>query len=255
MMKLTRFLDRLPEETSVLKLLIGSSRKQTTEAIFVLEGTEPTLKSTGDITPELIDWDSAAELILSEAEALGWGSDHTHIRLNAKLANGSHLKSVTISTPLESEEQGLERGDQSQSILHLTNGLLAMSREVRNTLAIVSDSLAHRESVYADVLSELLDARRDQADAESSAQAMHMQMSNQMGDAGNEFKHEALSQLGEIVKTVMGGKTATAPTLDQIKNWASENPTFWKDLFSDPEIVQEVMRHWQAQEIPSDDLE
>ena len=253
MIKLTRFLDRLPAETSVLKLLIGSSRKQTTEAIFVLEGTEPTLKSTGDITPELLDWDSAAELIMAEAEALGWGTDHTHIRLNAQLANGSHLKSVTISTPLESEEQGLQSGDQSQSILHLTNGLLAMSREVRNTLAIVSDSLAHRESVYADVLSELLEARRDQADAESSAQALHMQMTNQQDESGDEFKHEALSQLGNIVNTVMGTKNVSAPTLDQIKNWASQNPSFWKELFSDPEIVQEVMTHWQAQESPAGD--
>ena len=44
MLKLTRFLERLPEETAVLKLLIGSSRKQTTESIFVLEGADPNLK-------------------------------------------------------------------------------------------------------------------------------------------------------------------------------------------------------------------
>ena len=254
MLKLTRFLERLPEETAVLKLLIGSSRKQTTESIFVLEGSQPNLKNVGDIAPELIDWDSAPETILTEAEELGWGQDHTHLRINAKLADGSHVKSLTLSTRLQSEEGVMTNGDQSQSILHLTNGLLAMSREVRNTLAIVTDSLAHRESVFGEVMGELLEAKRDQAEAEAGQMGMHMAMENLNNDSDGEFKQEAMSQLGSIIKTIMSGRPAVAPTVDQIKNWASQNPNFWTDLFSDPEIVQEVVSHWQESQTQNNDI-
>jgi hypothetical protein len=244
MLKLVRFLERLPEETAVLKLLIGSSRKQTTESIFVIQGAEPTLKNIGDIAPELIDWDSAPEIIMTEAEELGWGTDHTHIRINAKLADGSHVKSLTLSTPLKSEEGVMTNGDQSQAILHLTNGLLAMSREVRNTLAIVTDSLAHRESVFGDVMTEFLEAKRDQAEAEAGQMGMHMAMENLNNDSNGEFKQEMMSQLGGIVKTIMSGKMQGTPTIDQMKNWASSNPAFWTDLFSDQEITAEFIKQW-----------
>mgnify|MGYP003629001973 FL=1 len=148
----------------------------------------------------------------------------------------------------------MTNGDQSQSILHLTNGLLAMSREVRNTLAIVTDSLAHRESVFGEVMGELLEAKRDQAEAEAGQMGMHMAMENLNNDSDGEFKQEAMSQLGSIIKTIMSGRPAVAPTVDQIKNWASQNPNFWTDLFSDPEIVQEVVSHWQESQTQNNDI-
>jgi hypothetical protein len=252
-MKFTRFLERLPEESAVMKLLIGNSRKQELQAIFVLEPHEPKMR-TGDIMPELITWDEAHELILAEAENLGWGTDYTHIRINVKDVDMKHLKSLTLSKRCDDQDGMMSNGDQSQSIMHLTNGLLAMTREIKQTLAIVTDSLAHREAVMGEMFTEMLEAKRDVAEAEGTAMAMDIAM--QAGDMNeqNQFGQEALQQLGEIAKVIMGGQQKKEMTPEDaaaiVKDWMVNKPEIINGVMANQEISEGLLAHFMAQQSP-----
>jgi hypothetical protein len=252
-MKLTRFLERLPEESAVFKLLIGDSRKQETQAIFVIEPHQPKMRS-GDIAPELIAWDDAQEALLNEAENLGWGTDHTHIRINVKAADMTHLKSLTLSRRCEDFDPYLSSSDQSQSIMHLTNGLLAMTREVKQTLAIVTDSLAHREAVMGEMMQEMLEAKRDVAEAEGNAMALDIAMQAEDINNKNEFSQEALQQLGEIAKVIMGGQQKKDITVEEatsiIKDWMTNKPEIIQGVVNNPEIQGELVSAFMAHQSP-----
>jgi len=243
MEKLDRYLERLPESASVLKLKTGTATKHVLEAIYVFEGTEPRIRES-DITPELIERMTAAAIIIEEAENLGWGVDFTHIRLHAYDADMSHLKSLSLPRSIEAKEA---EGESAASIGHLTHGLLAMSAEVRRTLHIVTESLAHRESMHADIIESLLEAKRDQAEAEAN----HMRLENYLDEEGihqaDSFKATAVEQLGQILQTVMNAKSGNGiPTADQLKNWIQSNPDMLNSLFEDKDLMDSLISAYMA---------
>jgi len=244
MLKLTRFLERLPEETAIIKLLVGDSRKQTTVAIFVIEPHEPKIRA-GDIIPEKITWEEAEELIMTEADNNGYGVDHTHLRINAKSITNQHLKSLTLSRRKQDHDELMTNGEQSQSIMHLTNGLLQLTREVKNCLGIVTDSLAHREAVMGEMFQELLEAKRDVAEAEANTMALDVAIQAEEARDQSGFQQEALGQLGEIVKTVMGSRgnreLSQEEALGILKSWMVDKPEIIDAAFQDEEISAGIM--------------
>ena len=248
MEKLDRYLERLPDSAAVLKLKTGTATKHVLEAIYVFEGTEPKIRES-DISPELIERVSAAAVIIEEAENLGWGVDFTHIRLHAYDSQMSHLKSLSLPRAIEAPEAA---GESAASINHLTHGLLAMSAEVRRTLHIVTESLAHRESMHADIIESLLEAKRDQAEAEAN----HMRLENYLDEEGihqsESFKTTAVEQLGAILQTVMNAKAANGiPTAEQLKNWIQSNPDMLNSLFDDEDLMNSLISAYMARNEPA----
>lgn len=243
-MKLQRFLERLPESTAVIKLKTGSATKQVLEAIFVIEGKEPKMQ-TGDLTPEYLNFDNAESIIVEEGENLGWGEDFTHIRLHAYDEDMNHLKSLSLPRTLKTNESDSVGPD--QAIAALTAGMLQMSAEVRRTLTIVTESLAHRESMQAEIIESLLEAKRDQAEWE----ARHMHLENYLDEEGmresDSFRTQAVQQLGEILQAVMGAKNMT-PSVQDLKNWIAGNPDLLNTMFEDSELMDSVIAAYMARQ-------
>lgn len=248
--KLEKFIERLPDELSVLKLHTGTSQKNHLQAVYVINGTSPRIQS--QILPQLIDRSEAPEEILTEAENLGWGTDFTHIRVMGYTEEMEYLKSIQLSQPIQwVDDTPNTNGDYPQAITQLTQGMLAMSAEIRRTLHVVTEQLAHRETVQAEMIETLMDSRRMQAEAEAN----HMRLENYLeaeGLAGNDtFKAAAMEQLGSIFQTVIAAKNA-APSIDTIKAWANSNPEFVDTLIEDEELVSKVVNAYMTKQATTD---
>ena len=246
--KLQRFLERLPDTAAVIKLKTGSSTKHVLEAVYVFDGMAPKLKKS-EFVPELIDRNAAESIILEEAENLGWGEDFTHVRLHAYDEDMQHLKSLSMPRKLEAAAPI----GSDQSISALTQGMLQMSAEIRRTLSVVTESLAHRESMHSEIIESLLEAKRDQAEAE----ARHMHLENYLDDEGirdsDDFRKTAVEQLGSILETVIAAKSSNGiPTIVQLKNWLSGNPDMLDAMFDDQDLMDTVMSAYMARQAEAD---
>ena len=247
--KLQRFLERLPDSSAVIKLKTGSSTKHVLEAVYVFDGMAPKMKKS-EFVPELIDRNAAESIILEEAENLGWGEDFTHVRLHAYDEDMQHLKS--LSMPRKISEAPPIGSD--QSISALTQGMLQMAAEIRRTLSVVTESLSHRESMHAEIIESLLEAKRDQAEAE----ARHMHLENYLDDEGlrdsDDFRRTAVEQLGSILETVINAKANSngIPSIEQLKNWLSGNPDMLNAMFDDQDLMDSVMSAYMARQAEAD---
>ena len=247
MVKLQRFIDRLPQpDTAMIKLLIGDSRKQTLEAVFVFEGHEPKLK--GDITAELVTYDDVIECIQIEAENLGWGEDFTHIRLNAQTVEGLHIKSLTLSK-ITKESQG-EQKDMGQVFLHLTNCLDRSNRVLCQTIDRLGETLNNERNFSSEVIQEAIQSRRETIDAEATALSYELALQHATGDERKNLLQEALSSLSQIAKPIIEANKPKKPTPEEaigmIKSMIFEDPNIVGQVMADDEIsgkiIEEVMK-------------
>tara|TARA_Y100000114_G_scaffold153764_1_gene174429 strand:- start:581 stop:1360 length:780 start_codon:yes stop_codon:yes gene_type:complete len=220
--QLSNFIDRMADDMSVLKLLIGDSRKQQTEAIYIIEGTEPEIK-IGDLVPQLLTREEAADIILEDATELGWGSDYTHMRLNVKDGAMRHLKSITLRRQLEDGQNGTG-GDIAQSFGHVTDALLQMAKELQRTVATTTGALAHERELNREMMEYMIEARRDTVEAE--AQAMALDIALNQDNKGESFQSEALGRLESIIKAVAGARQELTPeeAVGTVEKWIHERP-------------------------------
>lgn len=248
-MRLTKFLDRLGEEVAVLKLLVGNARKQTTEAIFIVEPHEPRLKATGDMMPESVSLDEAEDIILQEAENLGWGEDHSHIRINAKSVEGLHLKSLTLTKTISArpgmESNGIPMG-MGQAFQYMGQVVDRSNKALIEGMQMLSYSLDHERNLNAEMMDNMMRNRRELAEAETAVMAMDLALSEESQESRSAVTKEALDQLGGIAKTIMQAKNPQKPTrsqiLDQIRSYMTDDPDLIQAAMNDPSISTQILQ-------------
>ena len=245
-LKVQKFLDRLGTEIACLKLLIGTSRSQNTEAIFIIDPHEPAIK-TGDLVPELIDLDEAPDLILEEAENLGWGTDHTHLRINAINDKGGHLKSLTLSKPLQRLYNRPQQGDSSteQAFQYMAQVVDRSNRVLVETVSMLSHSLDHERAVNAEMVENWVHTKRELVDAEGAVLALNMALDDDSKEEKNALNKEALEQLGSIAKTIMKAKQPAPPSrldiIAQLKNYVNNDPELIRAAMADESLAAAIM--------------
>ena len=253
--RLNKFIDRLGENVAVVKLLVGSSRKMQTEAIFVIEPHEPILKNS-DIVAELINLSDMEELIINEAENVGWGTDHTHMRINAKDIEGNHLKSLTLSRSLEHQDEPiLNSANHNIFNSHMAAALDRSTRAVVDCLHLVTNDLAHERAINSENISLLMEARRDQIEAEGQSMAMSLSMDADDNSDKMSMTSEAITQLTSIAQTIMGAKKAptAAEFIEMIDKYTDGDPNLIKAALANEKIAGKIMEAYMATQSPTED--
>lgn len=237
----SQWLQKLPDNTCSIRIRCGTGRSVPTVAVLALEGAKVSDKAS-EHTPERVG--SLEEMVERTEEVLrdaGYPEESPRVRIHAHGSKGGELRSIQYThtggpTPGSSQEPVWT------VVRDLTNGLLAACAENRKVVDILSETLAHRESVMAEALEAAMEYRMHMQDAQLHQAVAEMSIPD---DAPEEdgFSGAATRLLEQVASQMMGGGTVDAATLRDLVN---EDPTILDDLVQDDELVGRVFTAYQA---------
>ena len=244
----TEWLNALPDTATHVRVRVGTGRQLPTVAIVALDGAETS--KAGDHEPLVVgSIDELAQRAEAEAMAAGWPEDYPTVRFHAYGASGREMRTYQSSKALTGLGQAAGPGGPEWMVIgRLTDGLLSMAGECRRTVAILSDTLNHRETMMADALESALASRQDAQDAEVQAYAAQVVAEEALGD--DEEGGLAGQLLQQVANAVMSNRIGGPLDADGLRAVLDANPSILDDLIDDEELIGRVFSAYQAKRAP-----
>lgn len=209
MRKLELFLNRLPENVSLLIVRSGDTRK-TEEVCGHFEF--PTENNN--------------QLIEDILESLP--TENMKFRVLA-MDNGKQIKGITI--PERRTATNL-----TDPIEALTKGFLDMSYQVERILSTANNTIEHQQDTIEYLVDSLVESREEAGDNQLAVALLEMEKNALEEQAGTSAKEKAL-ELGEKVLSQMMTPKITPET---IKNLLKTNPELLAEFLKDEELVGQI---------------
>jgi len=228
------WIEKLPQSSVMIRIRVGDTSLQTVATIAIEgRGYRDTDSDFAAIWHTLED---LPDVITSSLEDNGYGDLYKKGRLHAYDVKGKSNSSRAI-TATHGRIATLSGAD--RAIEKLTEGLLAATAENRKVIAILAETLTHREDRMSEAIDAAMDSRADALDAD--AYSMALEMLNESPEEGNDpLKTQAATVLGQVANMFTGQQNQNqAPTKEQIRNWVS-NPEFVKEMMQDPDIQADL---------------
>ena len=228
---------RLPEQACLFTLSVGNGRKL--EQIFrvvtskgIENGYQPKPNDKNE-TFQAENLDDVLDQIENVLNDSGFGYEYEKARIFAYSFDGKHLNSKLIRKDNNKEQTG-----EVSAITALAQNNIAMSNEVRRTLAIVTDSNVRLLELISSMAEGFVEAKREQVQSESEKLAYEMVLENAMHEDDNSVKEQGLNVLNTIAQTLMGKGIDAETIKDTIKN----DPGVVDSFVDDDEVVNAVMQ-------------
>jgi hypothetical protein len=253
---ISQWIAALPEDTGAIRVRVGSGRSLPVCAVFRLEGAKV---SKGDHDPiECDDLDDLANQAELAAQDAGWPIEYTTARIHAYTMEGLEKRSKLFRhQPAPEAAAGMS--PEWGIIGRLVDGNLAMMAEARKSIDILTETLAHRETLTAEALENALQSRQDAQDAEMQAYAQSLVVDERLAfeedDPTPGIGHEILGQVAQVLMAQAGGGLAD---VESLKDLVNNRPDILDDLVNDDDLVGQVLGAYQARmnreaEAPADE--
>tara|TARA_B100001123_G_scaffold448847_1_gene611657 strand:- start:175 stop:966 length:792 start_codon:yes stop_codon:yes gene_type:complete len=240
---LNQWINNLPKTTAMIRVRLGgeTSRLSTVGTIAIIgrgyNGSdsefEPIECELEDVVDQLVD-------LMSDN---GWETDHKCARIHACSKAGKQIrsKSLTASKGRAQEISGAER-----ALEKMTDGIISLSMEMRRSLGVLSDALAHREQVTADSIDQAIQSRW--GELESDSYATLLEQIQRMEDVSSNNQDDTVKeQAGLALTKVLSMFGSPQPNPHElIREWI-KNPEFVRDVMSDPDIQEQILRAYRDQ--------
>jgi len=226
------WLEKLPVTTDMIRVRVGGQTLHTV-ATLAIEGRSYTDKDS-EFAPIWIPLEDLCDSIFDSLSENGFGEEHTKARLHA-YRKGKPLKSkaITATTGRAATQSGTDR-----AIEKLTDGILQSCAEMRKTVAILSETLAHREERLSDAIDVAIDSRAAEVDADGYARILEM-----LADAGDEIQDDGATedplklQAAQVLQSVAGMFTNSQeakqkPSVENVREWVN-NADFINEMMQD----------------------
>jgi hypothetical protein len=239
---LTEYLETLPDDTAAVRIRVGDNNNPPTVAMIALGAYKSKDNQYAPIYVE--DLEELAQAVEGEALEAGWPEESPVLRLHAYTASGGQLptfsrtaKGVAGTSPTGGD------GPLYAIIGRLVDGHLAFGAEMRRTVDILTETLAHRETMAQEALESALSSRQDAQDAEMQAYAAQL-AADEMGqiESNGPFDGAAGDMLAGLLAKFTGQPEADAEGLADI---IDSDPSILDDLVQDEGLMGRVMAAWQ----------
>ncbi len=238
---LSEYLETLPDDCAAVRIRVGDNNNPGTTAVVAL----PAYRSKDNQYAPLIveDAEQLAQVVEAEAHEAGWPEEHPVLRLHAYTATGGQLPTFSRTAgPTQGATTPQGSSPEWAIIGRLVDGYLAFGGEMRRTVDILTETLAHRETMANDALESALASRQDAQDAEMQAYAAQL-AADEMGqvESNGPFDGAAGDMLAGILAKFTGQPEANAEGLADI---IDADPSILDDLVQDPGLMGRVMESW-----------
>ena len=241
---IAQWITALPEDTGAIRVRVGSGRSLPVCAVFRLAGAKV---SKGDHDPiECDDLDDLANQAELAAQDAGWPIEYTTARIHAYTLEGLEKRSKLFRHQPAPEVAG-GISPEWGIIGRLVDGNLAMMAEARKSIDILTETLAHRETLTAEALEQALQSRQDAQDAEMQAYAQSLVVDERLAFEENDqapgIGHEIL---GQVAQVLMAQAEGALPNAESLKDLVNARPDILDDLVNDDDLVGQVLGAYQA---------
>ena len=234
---ITQWVESLPATVALLRVRVGEGTKLHTVGTVAIE----TRGYTGDDSehePQFVDISGAADAVSDILEENGFGEDHRKARIHAHTKSGKQVKTKSLTA---TTGRAVTTSSSDRALEKMTDGILAMAGEMRRSLAVLSDTLTHREGLLTESINASLTSRVDALDADAHSKMMEWMMESAEPDQNDELKSHASEMIGTVLEMIGGGKKApVTPTADQVREWVKQ-PSF-RDMCKDPDLQAELLQ-------------
>ena len=232
-----QFLESLPEAAAAVRVRVGSGRSPSTVAVVASDTlSEKARGNLGQTAVTECDADELVSQVLTELDANGWPDEHPTARLHVIDVEGKQLKSWQQTATAPTGEDG---GAFASVVRRLTDGLMESNAEIRRCLDVVTDSLAHRESVLAHALEATIEAKQAQVDAEGAALAARLEAL--AGEAEDPLRAAAAESLQAVAGVLMGGAQGGELTAENVVALLEARPELARELARDERVAGLVL--------------
>ena len=241
---LTQWVDTLPSTAALLRVRVGEGTKLHTVGTVAIE----TRGYTGDDSehePQFVDISGAADAVSDILEENGYGDDHRKARIHAHTKTGKQCKTKSLTA---TTGRAVTASSSDRALEKMTDGILQMAGEMRRSLAVLSDTLQHRENLLTDAINSSLSSRVDALDADAHSKMMEWMMDSSTDTADDEFKNQASTVLQSVVGMLTGAKGPMKPTAEQVRQWV-HTPEF-REMVRDPELQAEFIQAFMDMDEP-----
>lgn len=243
----------LPDDIVAVRVRVGTSKKLATVAVVAVADHADAWASAE--TPvhraeDRSDLPDTVELVAGDA---GWPTDFRTCRLDsfdaARKPGPSWQQSARKdAVDLDAGASTLQAGAfgaMASALERMAAENTRMVAEARRTMAVLGESLAHREEVTSDLMSEVIRAGQQVNDAESELLASGVQHLIEAESANDPLKEQAVKVLGDLSAMFTGG----APDLDAdaVADLLNSRPDLARDLTQDQRVVAAFQRAMRAQ--------
>ena len=228
------WIEKLPQSSVMIRIRVGDTSLQTVATIAIEgRGYRDTDSDFAAIWHTLED---LPDVITSSLEDNGYGDLYKKGRLHAYDVKGKSNSSRAI-TATHGRIATLSGAD--RAIEKLTEGLLAATAENRKVIAILAETLTHREERMTEAIDAAMESRADALDAD--AYSMALEMLNESPEEGTDpLKTQAATVLGQVANMITGQSPNRTPSKEEIRSWMS-NPEFIREMMQDPDIQADFM--------------
>lgn len=233
---LTQWVDTLPSTVALLRVRVGEATKLHTVGTVAIE----TRGYTGDDSehePQWVDITGAADAVADILEENGFGDDHRKARIHAHTKTGKQCKTKSLTA---TTGRAVTASSSDRALEKMTEGILQMAGEMRRSLAVLSDTLTHREGLLKEAIDSSLTARVDALDADAHSKMMEWMMESTDDEQGDELKSQASTVLQSVVGMLTGKMGPMTPTADQVRQWV-HTPGF-REMVKDPDLQAEFIQ-------------
>lgn len=244
---LTQWVESLPNNVALLRVRVGDGTKLHTVGTVAIEG-RGYKGDDSEHEPQWVDIMSAADTVSDILQENGFGEDHRKARIHGHTVTGkqSKTKSLTATTGRAATASSSDR-----ALEKMTDGLLQMAGEMRRSLAVLSDTLTHREGLLTDAINSTLSARVDALDADAHSKMMEWMMDSQTEDEGDQLKSQASKMLESVVGMMTGAQANKSPSADQVREWI-KRPDF-KEMMRDPDLQADFIQAFMDMDEPEEE--
>ena len=233
---ITQWVDSLPASAALLRVRVGEGTKLHTVGTVAIEGRH----YSGDDSehePQWCDISVAADAVSDILDENGFGEDHRKARIHAHTKSGKQCKTKSLTA---TTGRAVTASSSDRALERMTDGLLQMAGEMRRSLAVLSDTLTHREGLLTDAINSTLSARVDALDADAHSKMMEWMMESNEENESDEFKSQASNVLQSVMGMLTGNQGPMAPTADEVRQWVHTQG--FRDMIKDPDLQADFLQ-------------
>lgn len=244
---------KMKDGAIAVRVRVGSNGNPETVGLLVCTGSEAQWESIAargrnesDHASTSVDVEMMPRAIEDAAEAAGWGQspDCRTLRLHAYDPDGKQLApSFHRTAPKMPGEGGADDTPskaQADSIRALTQALIASSAQNVRALETTTNALVQRDTMLAEALTRMVDAKHDAIDAQAGAVAASLEAAMEDAKAMQDAQGEdALKGDAMAMVQAVGEKLGLLPKGDPIAGIVSD-PAKVDELLNRPDVQEAV---------------
>ena len=224
-MDLALKMEQLPETACKLSIKVGSQRiKMTQVQVFAYLPTE--------------------EEILDCLEDYGYGTEYGFARLQWQNEKNKPVKSLSLSTPLESENN---QSDLSKTL----DTMLSLVSEVRRFTAVQNEGNEKLMEALIKSQDRNDELREQVVEERSTALALDLAIQDMEKSGEENYKDRAIEMLSQGVQAYLASKSRL--TSEELKNLMLQHPGLIDELVKDEEVVKLISQRIMSNKLEEDD--